>query len=72
MVHVPVVRRKPWGIICLLMNVFVPGTGTMMAASNQEVPRYFLFGLIQLLTFWTVISYVWSVVMGVLIFVKSE
>lgn len=72
MVHVPVVRRKPWGIICLVMNIFLPGTGTMMAASNQEVPRYFVFGLLQLLLFWTVVGWVWSIVVGVLIFVKAE
>lgn len=72
MVHVPVVRRKPWGIICLIMNILVPGTGTMMAGSNQENTRYFVWGLLQLLLFWTMIAYLWSIVLGVMIFIKSE
>ncbi len=72
MVNVPIVRRKPWGIICLVMNIFLPGTGTMMAGSNQENVRYYVYGVLQLLLFWTVAAYVWSVVVGVLILVKSE
>lgn len=71
MVHVPVVRRKPWGILCLVMSI-IPGVGTMMAASNQENTRWFVYGVIQLLTFWLIAPYVWSLVNGVLIFVKSE
>lgn len=71
MVHVPVVRRKPWGILCMVMNL-IPGVGTMMAGANQENTRYFVYGLLQFLLAWTVIAYVWGLVMGVMIFVKSE
>jgi hypothetical protein len=69
---VPVVTRKPWGIICLVMNVILPGTGTMIAAGNQEDVKHWVFGLVQMLLFWTVLPWVWSIVWGVLILLKSE
>ena len=72
MVHVPVVPRKPWGVICLVMNILLPGTGTMIAAGNQENTKYFVYGLVQLLTFWTLVTWAWSVVVGVLVLLKSE
>jgi hypothetical protein len=75
MVHVPVVRRKPWGIICLVMSI-IPGVGTMMAASNQENVRWFWSGLAQLVLSLTIVGAAigvpWSIISGVLIFVKSE
>lgn len=71
MVHVPIVRRKPWGIICLIMN-FLPigGIGTMMAASNQENTRWFTYGVIQMVGIFILLP--WSWVSGILIFIKSE
>ncbi len=69
---VPIVTRKPWGIICLVLNIFLPGTGTMVAAGNQEDKTYLIFGVIQLLTSILLIGFLWSIVTGVLIFMKSE
>lgn len=71
--HVPTVRRKPWGIICLVLNILPPGLGTMLAAARQEDTRNFVYGLIQFLG-WPLafIPWVWSIVWGVLIFMKSE
>src|SRR5688572_4460330 len=68
---VPVVPRKPWGVICLVSNI-LPGFGTMIAAGNQESVKHFIIGLLQFLLFWTVIMWVWSIVMGVQIFLNSE
>lgn len=73
MVHVPVVRRKPWGILCLVMNLLpLSGIGTMMAAANQENTKYFVYGVLQFLLGIMIVGWVWGVVMGVMIFLKSE
>ncbi len=69
---VPIVTRSPWGIACLVLNILLPGTGTMVAAGNQESKKYLIFGIVQLLTFWTLVAWAWSIIVGVLIFVKSE
>lgn len=68
---VPHVRRKPWGILCGCLNI-IPGTGTMLAAANQENMKHYLFGWAQLLLFWLVVPYIWSLVEGILIIMKSE
>lgn len=69
---VPIVTRKPWGIVCLVLNILLPGTGTLVAAGNQEDKKYLIFGIVQLLTALIVVGFLWSIVTGVMIFVKSE
>lgn len=69
---VPIVDRKPWGIICLVMNVLLPGTGSLVAAGNMEDLRTFVIGVLQILLFWTLIVWLWSIVWGVLILLRSE
>lgn len=68
----PIVTRKPWGIVCLVMNILLPGTGSMIAGGNQEDIRYYVYGVVQLLLAWTLVAWAWSIVLGVLIFLKSE
>lgn len=70
--EVPTVQRSPWGIICLVCNILLPGTGTLVAAGNAGSVKHFVFGLLQLLLFWTVLAWVWSIVWGILIFVRSQ
>ena len=69
---VPIVDRKPWGIICLVMNVFFPGTGSLIAAGNMEDIRTFVFGILQMLLTLILIGWLWSIIWGILIFVRSE
>lgn len=69
---VPIVTRKPWGIVCLVLNILLPGTGTLVAAGNQEDKKYLVFGIVQLLTALIVVGVLWSIVTGIMIFVKSE
>ena len=86
--QVPVVRRKPWGIMCAVLNIIpVPGFGSMLAGARDDHVTHFGVGLIQLgliivgvvfavifvyvgLALFT-IGFVWSVVWGVRIFLKS-
>ncbi|HET6398186.1 MAG TPA: hypothetical protein VFH47_01365, partial [Candidatus Thermoplasmatota archaeon] len=59
-VEVPVVPRKPWGFACLAMNVLLPGTGTLVAAGNQESRKHLAIGIVQLALFWLVLPWLWS------------
>ncbi len=69
---VPIVTRKPWGIACLVLNIFLPGTGTLVAAGNQEDKKYLIIGIAQILTTLIIVGALWSIVTGIMIFVKSE
>lgn len=69
---VPIVTRQPWGLACLILNILLPGSGTFVAAGNQENMRYMVYAILQVLTFWAVVGWVWSVVTGILIYVRSE
>lgn len=68
----PIVTRKPWGVICLVMNILLPGTGSMIAGGNQEDIKYYIYGVVQLVLLWTLVAWAWSIVMGILIFLRSE
>jgi hypothetical protein len=68
---VPSVERKPWGYICAISNL-LPGIGTLVMAGRSGSVKQYVFGMVQFLLFWTLICWVWSLVWGVLIFLKSE
>lgn len=67
---VPQVER-PWGLVCLLLNIVPPGVGTMIAAGQTRDLRNLLFGLVQFFLFFLIVPWVWSVVWGVRIFLRS-
>ncbi len=72
MVNLPSIKRKPWGIIVLVMNIFLPGSGTMIAAGNMEETRLFVHGLLQALLSIFLVGILWSWIWGVLLFIKSR
>jgi hypothetical protein len=67
--------HSPWHIICLLLNVIIPGLGTVVGASMSESKGIrntgYLCGMLQFLTSFLFIGWVWSVVWGVLIFTRG-
>ena len=44
----------------------------IMATKKKFIPIQFVIGLIQLIAFWTVIAYLWSVLWGVLIYLEGK
>ena len=44
----------------------------IMATKKKFIPLQFVIGLIQLIAFWTIIAYVWSVFWGVLIYLRAK
>lgn len=72
MVNLPSIKRRPWGIIVLVMNVLLPGSGTFIAAGNMEERRLFVHGVLQVVLTVVLVGWLWSIVWGVLLFVKSR
>lgn len=77
---VPIVTRKPWGIVILVLNCIpwpgFTGVGTLMAGANQEDQRYLITGAIQTALaasfLGLIVAWPWSVVSGIRIFLRSE
>jgi hypothetical protein len=70
--QVPAVERNPWGILCLILNI-VPwaGIGSIIAGAKASHTKTIVFGIIQFVTAVILIGWIWSIVWGVLIFMKS-
>jgi hypothetical protein len=68
----PIVTRKPWGFAILLLNIFLPSSGTFMAAGNAEDKKLMVWGILQLLTLFIGVGVIWSWLTGIMIFMRSE
>ena len=69
---VPTVERKPWGILGLVLNI-VPyaGVGSILVGAKEGHRNTLIRGIIQLLTGWLVVGWIWSIVDGIRIFNAS-
>mmetsp|Transcript_9548 Transcript_9548/g.10559 ORF Transcript_9548/g.10559 Transcript_9548/m.10559 type:complete len:86 (+) Transcript_9548:42-299(+) len=66
--QLPKVKSKVWVWIILILNIVLPGVGTMVAGCIYKCHRKsIIIGLLQLLLFPFIIGWVWSVIWGVLI-----
>ena len=65
---------EPFHIVCFVLNIFAPGCGTVISAfldSNGMNSTALIFGILQLLTCWLVIGWIWSIIHGWWIYEKS-
>ncbi len=71
--HLPVLS-KTIAIIILIINVIFPGVGTMLLSCiGGEFKKEHLFvGLIQMVLAICVIGWIWSILWGVLLLLKSN
>jgi hypothetical protein len=67
---VPTVERKPWGILGLLLNL-LPGIGSLTLGVKERHRPLLIRGVLQLVFFWLVLPWVWSIVDGVRIYRAS-
>eukprot|EP00285_Hemiselmis_virescens_P016163 CAMPEP_0173386298 /NCGR_PEP_ID=MMETSP1356-20130122/8898_1 /TAXON_ID=77927 ORGANISM="Hemiselmis virescens, Strain PCC157" /NCGR_SAMPLE_ID=MMETSP1356 /ASSEMBLY_ACC=CAM_ASM_000847 /LENGTH=94 /DNA_ID=CAMNT_0014342473 /DNA_START=46 /DNA_END=330 /DNA_ORIENTATION=+ len=63
---------KNMGILCFLLNVFLPGVGSMVAGAMESKWSTVIIGVLQLLTCWFILGWIWSIWWGWLIFSKSS
>jgi len=66
----PSVQRVPWGIICLLLDCILFGIGTIIAGIINDRISTIIIGVLQLVI--PFVGWLWSIIWGVLIFVKSR
>ncbi|CBJ28924.1 expressed unknown protein [Ectocarpus siliculosus] len=60
----PPVLRKPLAFVLLVINVFVPGLGTVIAGFLTCKLKSIFTGILQLVTTSLVVGWVWSVMWG--------
>jgi hypothetical protein len=72
--NVPTVTRSPIGILALILNIVLPGIGTIVAGviAKESMVRDIIIGVLQLVLSGLLIGWIWSVIWGVLIFQKSS
>ena len=60
-------------IVCLVLNIILPGSGSMVSACAGEKfnDTALMAGIVQFLTSWLIIGWVWSVVHGIWLVDKS-
>ncbi len=69
---VPTVQRSPWGILGLILNIIpYAGIGSIIVGANAKDNNQIIKGVIQFLTGWLVIGWIWSIIDGIRIFMKS-
>ena len=65
-----------WAYICLVLNILIPGTGTMVAScvgkENFADKTQMIVGIFQLLTSIYIIGWIWSICWGVMIVKNSK
>ena len=61
-------------VLCLVLNIFVPGFGTIINAyqSHHQRGTGVCYGILQLLTAAFLVGWIWSIVYGVNIVHKSR
>jgi hypothetical protein len=65
---------SPWGIILFIVNIIFPGVGTIISAflgGGSCVSEAVVVGIIQLLTCWLIVGWIWSIIWGWKIYEKS-
>lgn len=63
----------PWGLICFIIDIVLPGIGTIISSFFDETLNVtaLLFGFLQLATCWFAVGWVWSIYQGYMIYNKS-
>jgi hypothetical protein len=68
--------KAPFHIVCFVLNIFLPGIGTIVAAccasDKGDIAPNVIFGLIQLICAVMVFGWVWSVIWGYLIYRRGS
>eukprot|EP00347_Sterkiella_histriomuscorum_P005773 403355324 len=65
--------KTPWQYVCFILNVIVPGLGTMIVSGFSEKwsKTLFMVGVFQLFLAYILIGWIFSIYWGVLILRKS-
>lgn len=68
----PSLERRPWGILCLVLDIVPGGVGTIVAGARARHTGSIVVGVLQLLLVPVLFGWVWSVAWGIAIFLRSR
>mmetsp|Transcript_23867 Transcript_23867/g.49937 ORF Transcript_23867/g.49937 Transcript_23867/m.49937 type:complete len:94 (+) Transcript_23867:30-311(+) len=68
---VPAMDSANMGILILLLNIFLPGIGSIVAGVMKSKTSTIVLGVIQLLTSAFILGWIFSIWWGILIYQKS-
>ena len=65
------------GLVCLLINIFIPGIGTIVHAvsgpqGDPHQTKKVIFGIVQFFTAFLLFGWIWSIIYGVKIFNRAD
>jgi len=72
--HSIVKVKRPFGLILFILNIFLPGVGTVISSFMDRKFNALacLFGVIQFLFCLTIVVWIWSIWHGYMIWNKSR
>ena len=67
---------EPFHIVCLVLNIILPGVGTLVAIFAQEKKKFVvdkvIIGIVQLITAPFIVGWLFSIFWGWLIYQRSH
>jgi len=65
---------EPWGLVIFIMDIFLPGVGTIFSSCFGEPVNTtaLCYGILQLATCWLLIGWLWSIYHGWRVYEKSK
>lgn len=69
---VPAIPRKPWALLCLVLNLVPGGVGTIVAGVKSGHRWSILWGVLQLVLVVALVGWIWSAVWGLSIYLRSR
>mmetsp|Transcript_36648 Transcript_36648/g.57242 ORF Transcript_36648/g.57242 Transcript_36648/m.57242 type:complete len:95 (+) Transcript_36648:80-364(+) len=70
--EVPNVGSNTWGLLCFILNIFLPGIGSIVAGVKGDKTSTMIVGVLQFVTGWFIIGWIWSIWWGWLIYSKAS
>lgn len=62
--------EKDWGTGMLVVNILLPGVGTLVAGIKSERNTTMVIGVLQFLLAFVIVGWIWSIYWGWLIYKK--
>jgi hypothetical protein len=73
---IPVVKRSPNGILALVLCILLGGIGTIIVGAiddrGNNKANIILLGVLQLVLSILFVGYIWALIWGILVFVRSD
>jgi len=69
---IPNVGNSTWGLVIFIIDIILPGIGTLIAGCVGNHPKSFIIGILQLILACLLIGWIWSIIWGYLIWKRSK